>query len=92
MYSKMLARNEIEKHNAFSESEICQCSTTRIALRKKNEGDFSFKIIQKLKKSVIVKLLFNESCITIGQYFTFQLYKLEVSLPKPKGATSIYFI
>ena len=47
MYSKMLARNEIEKHKAFSESEICQCSTTRIALRKQFEGDFSVKIKKK---------------------------------------------
>ena len=57
--------------------------------RKKIEGDFSVKIIQNLKKSVIVKLLFNESCITVGNGFTVQLYKLEVSLPKPKDATSI---
>ena len=55
----------------------------------KFEGDFSVKIIQNLKKSVIVKLLFNESCITVGNGFTVQLYKLEVSLPKPKDATSI---
>ena len=65
-----MERNEMKKPKAFSESEICQCSTTGIALRKKIEGDFSFKIIQYLKKSVIVKLLFNESCITVGNGFT----------------------
>ena len=56
---------------------------------KKIDSDFSFKIIQNLKKSVIVKLLFNESCITLGHDFTVQLYKVEFSLPKPKDATSI---
>ena len=56
----------------------------------KFEGDFSVKIIQYLKKSVIVKLLFNKICITVVN--TVQLYKLEVSLPKPKDATSIKFI
>ena len=45
----------MKKHNAFSESEIYQCRTTRIALGKKFEGDFSVKIIQNLKKSVISK-------------------------------------
>ena len=34
-------------------------------LGKKFEGDFSVKIIKNLKKSEIVKLLFNESCITV---------------------------
>ena len=58
-------------------------------LGKKFEGDFSVKIIKNLKKSVIVKLLFNESCITVGHGFTVQLYKLEVSLLKPKDANSI---
>ena len=38
--------------------------------RKKNQGNFSFKIIQNLKKSVIVKLPFNDSCITVGHGFT----------------------
>ena len=71
-----------------SESEICQCSTTRIALRKIFECVYSVKIIQNLKKSVIIKLLFNESCITVGIAFTVQLYKLEVSLLKPMDATS----
>ena len=85
----MMVRNEMEKHKAFSESEICQCSTTRIGLRKKFEGDFSVKIIQNIKKSVIVKLLFNESCIIVCHGFTVQLYKLAVSLPKPKDATSV---
>ena len=68
----MMVRNEIEKHKAFSESEICQCSTTRIALRKQFEGDFSVKIKKNhnLKKSVVVKLLFNESCITVDNGFT----------------------
>ena len=56
---------------------------------KKIDSDFSFKIIQNLKKSVIVKLLFNESYITVGHDFTFQLDKLEVSILKPKDATSI---
>ena len=56
---------------------------------KKIEGDFSFKIIQNLKKSVIVKLLLEDSCITVGHGFTVQLDKLEVSVPNPKGATSI---
>ena len=79
----------MKKHNAFSESEICQCRTTRIALGKKNEGDFSVKIMQNLKKSVIVKVLFNESCIIVGHGLTVQLYKLKVSLLKPKNANSI---
>ena len=63
--------------------------TTRIALRKKFEGEFYVKIIQNLKESVITKLLFNESCKTIGHGFTVQLYKLEVYLHKPKDAISI---
>ena len=85
----MMVRNEKEKHMAFTLSEKCQCISTRIALRKKIEGDFSVKIIQYLMKSVIVKLLFNKSCITEVHGFTIQLYKLEVSLPKPKDANSI---
>ena len=89
MYSENDGKNEMEKQKAFSESEICQCSTTWIALRKNFEGDFSVKIIQYLKKSLIVKLLFNKSCITVVHGFTVQLYKLEVSSPKPKDATSI---
>ena len=36
---------------------------------KKIEGHFSVKIIQHLKKSVIVKFPFNESCITVGNGF-----------------------
>ena len=59
----------MEKQKAFSESEICQCSTTRIAFGEKFEGHFSVKIIQNLKKSVIVKFPFNESCITVGNRF-----------------------
>ena len=55
---------------AFGKSEICQCSITRIALWKKIEGVFSVKIIQNLKKSVIVKLLFNDICITVSNGFT----------------------
>ena len=58
-------------------------------LGKNIEGDVSVKIIKNLKKSVIVKLLFNESCITVGHGFTVPLYKLEVSLLKPKDANSI---
>ena len=88
----MMVKNEMKKYKALSESEKCQCSTTRIGLRKKFEGDFSVKIIQNLKKSVIVKLLFNESCITVGHGFTVQLYKLEVSLLKPQDATLNKFI
>ena len=42
-----------------------------------------------MKKSVIVKLLFNESCIIVCHGFTVQLYKLAVSLPKPRDATSV---
>ena len=44
--------------------------SARIALRKKIEGVFSVKIIQNMKKSVIVKLLFNDICITVSDGFT----------------------
>ena len=54
MYSENGGKNEMEKHKAFSESEIYQCSTNRIPLVKIFEGDFSVKIIQNLKKSLIV--------------------------------------
>ena len=37
---------------------------------KKNQGNFSVKIIQSLKKSEIVKLPFNDICITVGHGFT----------------------
>ena len=39
----MMVRNEMGKHKAFNESEICKYSSTRIALWKNIVGDFSLK-------------------------------------------------